>query len=416
MSRKTFAVSTLGCRINFYESAAIAEEFLRHGYEQVTLQDEWDVFLIHSCAVTAEAEKKGRALISRALKQKKEHGGIVCVFGCLAQKRKDELLHRYPELDLVLGNADMGKVYAFCEECLGGARFDAQLVSLGREYNTPPITSWYSPRAFVKIQDGCNSFCTYCIVPYLRGRERNRASESILSEVRTLAAGGVREIVLSGIETAAYGAENLLRLAAQIAEVEGIERIRFGSLKPSLFTPEFCRGLSQNEKIMPQFHLSVQSGSSHVLELMRRDYDREKLMESVDQLRARIDHAALTADLICGFPGESEADFSDTVSFVREARLLHAHIFPYSEREGTRAAGFERQVEVSVRRARAAELAEVAQEVREFEMRRIMPLENEILIERFRGGFAMGHTEHFIELSLPRSAFDAVGSLKKVKE
>lgn len=417
MSRnRTFCLATLGCRINFYESEAIAEEFLRRGFEKVPNTADWDVFLIHSCAVTAEAEKKGRALISRALKKKRQSGGVVCVFGCMAQKRKEELYRLYPELDLVWGNAQMGQIADRCEACLEGADKKEAPLPLPRSYDTPSICSWYSPRAFVKIQDGCNSFCSYCIVPYLRGRERNRPTEEILAEVRRLAESGAREIVLSGIETAAFGAENLLELASRIAEIEAISRIRFGSLKPTLFTPSFCEGLSKNPKIMPQFHLSVQSGSTSVLSRMRREYTREDLLSCIDRLRGAIDHVALTADLICGFPGETEADFNDTVSFVYEARLLHAHIFPYSEREGTRAATFPDRVPVSVRRQRAATLSEVAEAVRKQELARILPLEKEILIERFRAGCAMGHTEHFVELSLPQNASDAIGELRSIKE
>lgn len=416
MSRKTFCVFTLGCRINFYESAAITEQFLAHGFQKAAVGEAADVTLIHSCAVTAEAEKKGRALISRALKKKREFGGVVCVFGCMAQKQKEALYQRYPELDLVWGNADMGRIVTLCEDCLKQHGTKHGPAALPRTYDTPTISSWYSPRAFVKIQDGCNSFCTYCIVPYLRGRERNRAEESILSEVQALADNGAREIVLSGIETAAFGAENLLRLAEKIAQINGVERIRFGSLKPTLFTRAFCEGLSQNPKIMPQFHLSVQSGADAVLAGMRRDYTRKELFECIGELRRAIAHVALTADVICGFPGETRADFEDTVSFVNEARLLHAHIFPYSERVGTRAATFSNQVSVCVRRERAAELAEVAESVRKQELARILPLEKQILIERFRAGCAMGHTEHFVELSLPRKTADAVGKFKSIKE
>lgn len=415
MSRKTFSVETLGCRINFYESAAVAEAFCAAGYDKVPFKEGADVLLIHSCAVTAEAEKKARALISRALKQKRDHGGVVCVFGCMAQKRKEVLYELYPDLDVVWGNSDVARILPLCEAALNG-QARPNLSGLPKEYNTPSISSWYSPRAFVKIQDGCNSFCTYCIVPYLRGRERNRGIEDILSEVETLVSNGAREIVLSGIETAAFGAENLLLLAEKIAQNPGVMRIRFGSLKPTLFTKEFCRGLTCNQKIMPQFHLSVQSGADSVLEKMRRDYTREMLFECVNNLRGAIPHVALTADLICGFPGETYADFEDTVSFVREARLLHAHIFPYSEREGTRAATFDNQVLKEERRRRAAYLSQVAEAVREAELARVLPMEREILVERFRAGHAMGHTEHFAELSLPRAKGDFVGMLKRIEE
>lgn len=416
MSRKTFCLSTLGCRINFYESEAIAEAFLAAGYEKTPFSQGADVTLIHSCAVTAEAEKKGRALISRALAKKRERGGVVCLFGCLGEKRRAWLYERYPELDLVLGNADMGAVFTLCDAALCGENVRGELPCLPKIYNTPPICRWYSPRAFLKIQDGCNNFCTYCIVPYLRGRERNRPVTEILSEARRLAEHGAREIVLSGIETAAFGADNLLDLAQRIAGIDGILRIRFGSLKPTLFTESFCKGLSENEKIMPQFHLSVQSASDSVLSSMHRKYGEKELYECIEHLREAIPDAALSADLICGFPGETGDDFEKTCRFVENARLLHAHVFPYSEREGTRAAEFSDQVPVPLRRSRAALLSELAERVRAAEIERIMPLERAILIERFRGGMAMGHTEHFVELSLPKSATDFVGSLKSIKE
>ncbi len=416
MSTKTFCIQTLGCRINFYESQAIREQLSELGYRECRPQEETSLMLIHSCAVTATAEKKVRALISRALAKKERCGCVLCVFGCMAQKYEKSLYDQFPKVDLFWGNAELEGLVATCDALVRGIGAERSFPKLPNSYDTPPISAWYSPRAFVKIQDGCNSFCTYCIVPYLRGRQRNRDVNSILTEVKTLVAGGAREIVLSGIETAAFGSAELLSLASAIAEIEGVERIRFGSLKPSLFTAEFCRVLSENEKIMPQFHLSVQSASTRVLERMGRKYTREQLYAYIDNLRGAIDHVAITADLICGFPGETPADFEDTVSFVRDARLLHAHVFPYSKREGTRAASFEGQLSQEEKKRRAALLTQVAEEVHNAEVKRILPLEKHILVERFRGGNALGHSEHFLELSLPRNKGDRVGMLKSIKE
>lgn len=415
MSRNTFSLFTLGCRINFYESQAVREAFEALGYEEVAPTEPADVSLIHSCAVTAESEKKSRSYLSRALQKKREHGGVVCLFGCMGEKRREALYTRFPTLDLVSGNTKMGELARACDALVKGEPRARMPFERAYEYDTPPISRWYSPRAFVKIQDGCNSFCTYCIVPYLRGRERARDAGDILREVDTLLCHGAREIVLSGIETAAYGAENLLALAERIARDERVLRIRFGSLKPTLFTEDFCRGLSENPKIMPHFHLSVQSGSDAVLARMRRPYTKQALCTYVDTLRRFLPSVALTADLICGFPGETQADFDDTCAFAEYARLTHAHVFPYSRREGTLAADFPDQIPVAVKKERTAYLSALCERIGEEERARLLPLEKYILVEQFKGERACGHTEHFFAYEGLRAPTDRVGEYKKIE-
>ena len=410
-SPKTFAIMTLGCRINFYESQSVRERFLSLGYREVPFLAGARVMLVHSCAVTAQSERKSRSYLFRALRQKEERGGIVALFGCMGQKRREELKAAYPNLDLIWGNADLSGLVSACDEmCAQLSSF-----SIPHTYDTPKISRWYSPRAFVKIQDGCDQFCTYCIVPYLRGRERNRETQEILEEVHMLAESGAREIVLTGIETASFGADNLCALADEIAGEEKIRRIRFGSLKPSVFTKAFCARLLSNPKVMPQFHLSVQSAADSVLRAMRRPYSEKELSQSVENLYDTRADLALTADIICGFPGESEADYQKTRKFVSDARLLHAHIFPYSRREGTLAAKLPDQIPETEKRRRASDLGLHAEKVAKARFTELLPLENEILIEKIAAKSLSGHSEHFLPLVLKADPGDAVGRFKTIK-
>lgn len=414
MCRKTFALVTLGCRVNQYESEAVREGFLALGYEQVSFSEAARVYLIHSCAVTAESEKKSRGCLSRALRKKKECGALVCVFGCMAQKREMSLYARYPALDLVWGNKELQKLVHALDARLGGKPLPEPDFSLPIGYDSPGVTHWHSPRAFIKIQDGCNSFCSYCVVPYLRGRERCRPEAEILREADILCANGAREIVLTGVETAAYGAAGLVSLAEKLAERPEILRIRFGSLKPTLFDADFCRALGAIPKVMPQFHLSAQSASDAVLAAMRRGYDSSALCAAVEHLRAAFPGAALTGDFICAFPGETDADFEKTVRFITETGFLHCHVFLYSPREKTPAAGL-KPLSPACRKERLRRLLAVSQAAGEAEYRRLLPLQRAILIERCGKETVKGHSEHFLELTLNKQAGDRVGALKPIE-
>ncbi|MBR5295245.1 MAG: MiaB/RimO family radical SAM methylthiotransferase, partial [Clostridia bacterium] len=261
-------------------------------------------------------------------------------------------------------------------------------------------------RAFVKIQDGCNSFCSYCFVPLVRGRVRSRSLEDVFSEVSDLSKNGYREIVLTGIETGAWGEDfdekkSLCDLVESISVIDGIERIRFGSLKPSVFTEDFCLRLSKIKKVLPHFHLSLQSGSSRVLSLMKRRYDREEEEKAIQRIYRYFPDAGLSADLICGFPGETEEDFQDTVSLVKNAKLLHTHIFPFSPREGTLAAKMSPVVPENIKKVRCAELLQVAKEESISFAEKRQGKTYRVLCERVRDGFMLGYTENFIYTKTP---------------
>ena len=421
---KTCAFLTLGCRVNQYETEAVREKLLAAGFTEVPFEEKSDVYFINTCAVTGESGRKSRQMIRRALRRKEEDPlVIVCAAGCYTQgqwNEEDELLAR---VDLLFGTAGKSRIadeiLRLCGERTRERADFLTDVSREKEYDPISVSRSVNARAFLKIQDGCNSFCSYCFVPLVRGRVRSRDPEEIAREARRLAENGYREIVLTGIETGAYGEDRggkaaLADLALRLAGICGVERIRFGSLKPTVFTDDFCTALSSEPKIMPHFHLSLQSGSSEVLTAMRRRYDRAEEMRAVERIRRAFPDAGLSADLIVGFPGETEAQYSESESLVREAGLLHTHIFPYSPRKGTAAASFPDQIPEDVKRDRAARLLAAAREsslsfaaVREGR-------EYRVLCERIQEGVMTGYTENFLYTSTPVPESVAVGSVVPV--
>ncbi len=419
--KKTFALATLGCRVNQYETQVIREDLIRLGWEEVGFDDVASAYLVNTCAVTAESVRKGKQMLRRALRRKEANPDcIVCICGCFSQGAGDDPI--LEQVDLVAGNTQKGTIPNRLEELISTpiekrTRQDLrQDIARVKQYEELSLCRSHNARAFVKIQDGCNSFCSYCYVPLVRGRVRSRGKIDILNEVSRLSQNGYQEIVLTGIETGAYGEDfsepaSLPSLVEEISTVSGIERIRFGSLKPSLFTDEFCSRLAVLNQVMPHFHLSLQSGSDRVLAAMRRKYGREEALRAIDTIYRYFPDAGLSADLICGFPGEKESDFLDTVSLVEEARLLHTHIFPFSPREGTRAYEMPDDVPSEEKKRRCAYLLSKAKEMSvEFAQKREGRIYR-VLCERIRSGFAFGYTENFIYTKTPAGSDLAVGEV-----
>ena len=421
---KTCAFLTLGCRVNQYETESVREKLLAAGFSEVPFEEKSDVYFINTCAVTGESGRKSRQMIRRALRRKEEDGRvIVCAAGCYTQgqwNEKDELLSR---VDLLFGNVGKSRCAEEIIRLYGERareRWDF-LTDVSREkvYDPMRVSGSVNARAFLKIQDGCNSFCSYCFVPLVRGRVRSRDPEEIAEEARRLAENGYREIVLTGIETGAYGEDRegkaaLADLALRLARIGGVERIRFGSLKPTIFTEGFCKALASEPKIMPHFHLSLQSGSSEVLAAMCRRYGRVEEMRAVDRIRGAFPDAGLSADLIVGFPGETEAQYLETESLVREAGLLHTHIFPYSPRKGTAAAAFPDQIPEAVKRDRASRLLTVAKECSLAFAAARVGRRYRVLCERIKNGVMTGYTENFLYTATPVSDLVTVGSVVPV--
>ena len=409
MAEKTYTVAVLtqGCKVNQYESEAIAEAFERAGFRVLSGDEVCDAYVINTCTVTGESDRKAGQLIRRA--HHLAPGAKILVTGCFSQARP-EAAASIPGVNFVCGNRDKLSVVSAAvrlleEPAQGGAPVPVIGDVENAAFEKMTITKFERTRAYVKIEDGCENHCTYCAIPGARGRVRSKAPEDVLTEVEGLIAGGCREVVLTGIETASYGRDlpgvTLAELLKKADALPGIGRIRLGSLDPSLFKEDFVATAAGLSHLAPHFHLSVQSGSSAVLAAMKRKYNREMALAGIRRLRAAIPHVQLTADFIVGFPGESEADFADTMSFAKEADFLHMHVFAYSRRAGTVAADMPGQIPVPVKKARSAALIALGEDMhRGILMRALETPLREVLFESFSGGVAVGHTADFLEVAV----------------
>lgn len=356
------AFHNLGCKVNSYETDVMIQAFKEAGYEIVPFESAADVYVVNTCTVTAIADRKSRQMLHRA--KKLNPGALVVAVGCYVETDRAKL-EADGAVDLLVGNNRKSRIVELVEEALTrGTReiMDREVAELSGhpEYERMTLISPGQTRAYVKIQDGCNQFCTYCIIPYARGRIRSRESADILEEVRGLAERGIKEIVLTGIHISSYGMDldperrsRLIDLIEALDVVPGIERIRLGSLEPRILTEDFVARLAALPRVCPHFHLSLQSGSSATLARMRRQYTAEDFREGVRRLRAAYDRPALTADVIVGFPGETEEEFAETYAFLKEIDFYEIHVFRYSKRRGTPAAVMPDQVPDSVKAERS---------------------------------------------------------------
>ncbi len=410
--KKTVGMYTLGCKVNQYESEAIAEFLEARGFALLLPTEICDAYIINTCTVTAESDRKARQFIRRAIKR--NPSAFIAVTGCLAETSPYSLSD-IEGVDVIVGNArkllaaealislfekgEKNSTPEIISECLDNAPFEPMC-----------ITRFERTRAYVKIEDGCENRCSYCIIPSARGLVRSKPESDILSEVCALTRGGCREVVLTGIETASYGRDlgntSLCELLAKVDKIEGIGRIRLGSLDPSLIKPKFVSVISSLHSLAPHFHLSLQSGSSRILALMKRKYNAEQAMAAIELLREHIPNVQFTTDIIVGFPCETEADFEATCNFVRRARFLNVHIFPYSKRKGTPAASMKEQIPEEIKRSRLHRLEAIVKEIRtellDGEIRR-EPL-RQVLFETYKDGFAFGHTAEFLEVAVRADA------------
>lgn len=409
---KKAALHNLGCKVNAYETEAMQEMLEKAGYEIVPFKEGADIYIINTCTVTNIADRKSRQMLHRA--RKMNPGAIVVAAGCYvqAQAEKQEV---DPCIDIVLGNNRKKDLIAVLEEYEKNKEADTCLeevedISRTREYETLSLTRpGDHTRAYIKVQDGCNQFCTYCIIPYARGRVRSRAVEDVIREVRSLAENGYREVVLTGIHLSSYGIDfdgerHLLELIRAVHEVEGISRIRLGSLEPGIITEEFAESISSLPKMCPHFHLSLQSGCDDTLRRMNRRYTSAEYYEKCQILRKYFDHPALTTDVIVGFPGETEEEFRQSMEFVDKVNFYETHIFKYSRREGTKAAAMEGQVSEQVKAQRSALMISLGERKRKAYEESFVGKDVEVLVEEpaIIGGKAVqtGHTKEYIKIAL----------------
>lgn len=353
---KKAAFHNLGCKVNAYETEAMEQMLRERGYEIVPFEDVADVYIINTCTVTNMADRKSRQMLHRAKKRNPE--AIVVAAGCYAQSAGEELRNDL-SVDLIIGNNQKKALADFLDEYEEGQQIHLVDINHTKEYENLSIyeTAEHT-RAYIKVQDGCNQFCSYCIIPFARGRVRSRERQDVLREVRALAEHGYQEVVLTGIHLSSYGTDKedgigLLQLIQAVHEVEGIRRIRLGSLEPRIITEEFAQTISDLPKICPHFHLSLQSGCDATLKRMNRRYTAEEYYEKCLLLRKYFDNPALTTDVIVGFPGETQGEFAECKAFLEKVSFYETHIFKYSRRKGTKAAGMPDQIPEEIKTARS---------------------------------------------------------------
>ena len=426
---KKAALHNLGCKVNAYETEAMQEMLENAGYEIVPFKEGADIYIINTCTVTNIADRKSRQMLHRARKMNPD--AIVVAAGCYVQAQDGK--EADPCIDIVLGNNHKKDLIEILEKYdlkrTAGAvekRQDEKMtctvaeiedINKTREYESLHLTKpGDHTRAYIKVQDGCNQFCTYCIIPYARGRVRSREQEDVVNEVKSLAANGYKEIVLTGIHLSSYGIDHdgerhLLDLIRAVHEVDGIERIRLGSLEPGIITEEFADAISGLPKICPHFHLSLQSGCDATLKRMNRRYTSAEYYEKCRILRKYFDNPALTTDVIVGFPGETEEEFQESLAFVDKVDFYETHIFKYSKREGTKAARMEDQIDEQVKAQRSAAMIELGLKKKEAYERSFIGKTVEVLVEEdevYEGKTVQaGHTKEYIKIAL-----ESEGNLK----
>lgn len=418
---KKVALHNLGCKVNAYETEAMQQLLEEHGYEIVPFKEGADIYIINTCTVTNMADRKSRQMLHRAKKMNPE--AIVVAAGCYVQTEKGQVDE---SIDIIIGNNRKKDIIEILEEyeaarpervqteksvAQGHASCLDERIDINHtnEYEELSLARTAEhTRAYIKVQDGCNQFCSYCIIPYARGRVRSRKVESVVAEVEKLAKNGYKEVVLTGIHLSSYGVDfkeekvSLLDLILKVHEVEGIKRIRLGSLEPRIITEEFAKTLSSLPKMCPHFHLSLQSGCDATLKRMNRRYTSGEYMEKCELLRKYFDNPAITTDVIVGFPGETKEEFEESYSFIDRVDFYETHVFKYSKREGTKAAVMECQVPEEVKSERSAALISLSKKKQEAYENALIGTTKEVLIEEeiSKDGeiYQVGHTKEYVKI------------------
>lgn len=395
------AFYTLGCKVNQYETNAMAQMFLEQKNEIVDFGEFADVYIVNTCTVTSIADKKSRQMLRRAKQKNKD--AIVVAVGCYTQTHADEC-SKIPEIDLILGNNEKNNIVQIVNEFINNKNNKIQVENIDNQkefLDFGTVTYLEKIRAFIKVQDGCNNFCSYCLIPYARGRIRSRKSKSVIDEIKEIAKKGIKEVVITGINIAFYGKDfeddyYLIDLLEDINKIDGIERIRLGSIEPIIITDEFVKRLSKLDKICNHFHLSLQSGCDETLKRMNRKYDTNEFLNCVNLLRNNFENVGLTADVIVGFPGETEEEFNKTVEFLNKIKFSKIHVFQYSPREGTRAAKMTEQIKSEIKEERSKKIIDISKKYEEEFLDNQIGKKLEVLFEQQENEFWKGHTKNYI--------------------
>ena len=417
---KKVAFCSLGCKVNQYETNAMAQKFIEHGYEVVEFDEYADVYIVNTCTVTNVADRKSRQMLRRAKEINKDATLVAC--GCYAQVAK-EGLKKIPEIDLIIGNNEKNDIIQIVENHIAqkGAEDLVSDVMYKLDYVELGTTTYTEKtRAVIKVQDGCDRFCSYCLIPYARGHIRSRKIENVIEEIKKVVEEGINEVVITGIHIASYGRDfkgeniGLIDLLEEINKIQGLHRIRLGSIEPTIITDEFVERLSKLDKICDHFHLSLQSGCTETLKRMNRRYTTEEFRDVTKRLRSKFPNAALTTDIIVGFPGETDDEFNTTYEFLKDIAFYKMHIFKYSQRKGTKAAVMPNQVDGKIKEERSKKLIELSNENEYNYNKKYIGKQVEVLFEEREGEYLKGHTTNYIVVKHKTDKNDLINKIAKV--
>lgn len=437
MNKRTVATYTLGCKVNQYETNAVEEIFTQNGYTLTDFDNKSDIYIINTCTVTSMSDRKSRQVIRRAKKNNKD--AVVVVMGCYAQNDPDAII-KIEDVNLVVGTKDKNKIFEEVQKITNNDKV-VKVTSIMEEveFENLSVTSYTkNTRAFVKIQDGCDRYCSYCIIPYTRGRIRSRIISDIVKEVQSLSDNGYKEVVLTGIHIASYGKDlkksktefipiinsqkedfvqadaSLIDVIEEVSKIKNLYRIRIGSVEPIIISEVFLERLSKIDKFCPHFHLSLQSGCNDTLKRMNRRYTTDEYKEAVQKIRQYFDTPAITTDIIAGFPGETDEEFEKTYSYLSDINLYEMHIFPFSRRSGTKAYDMKNQIDNDVKHRRCEKLIALANRNKEEFEKGLIGKIFDVLFEQREEQYYQGYTKNYVKIYV-KTQKDLSGKLLDVR-
>lgn len=393
------AIYTLGCKVNLYESEVIMNSFKKSGYEIVDFEDDADIVIINTCTVTNTSDKKSRNIIRQAVK--KHENAVIVVMGCYSQVRSADI-KEIDGVDIIIGNTKKSKVVSLVEEYLKNKKSITEIDNIMHtDFEAMELDTFETrTRAFVKIQDGCNNFCSYCIIPYSRGNIRSKEKDDVVSEIKCLVKNGYKEVVLTGIHTGHYGKDkydyDFSDLLSELCKIDNLKRIRISSIEITELDSKFIDVLKNNKVIVNHMHIPLQSGCDKTLKEMNRKYDTKYYLDKINLIRSIRPNISITTDLIVGFPNETEEDFNNTLSFLRKVKFSKIHVFPYSRRKGTKADLMDNQIDEQTKHKRVKDVLKLSEELEIEYMNKFINTDVLVLIEKIENGIISGHTENYI--------------------
>ena len=416
-----FNIYTLGCKVNSYESNVMSDLLKNKGYEQVDTDSKADISIINTCTVTNSADNKSFKTIRHAIKQNED--AIIVVVGCASQNRKEDIV-KIDGVDIVLGNIGKSKIVDYIDEFVKSKEKKSDVFDMMDITFEPMILNNFNrTRAFIKIQDGCNNYCSYCIIPYVRGNVRSKNKEDVLKEANILIGDGHKEIVLTGIHTGHYGSDlkdyGFADLLEELCKIDSLERLRISSIEITELDDKFMKVLKDNPKLVDHMHIPLQSGSDNVLKNMNRKYDKEYFINKINDIRKIRPDISITTDVIVGFPGETEEEFNETIETIKKINFTKLHVFPYSRRAGTKADLMDNQIDERVKKERVKKLIELSKELEINYMNKFLNKDVLFIPEVYKDGYLIGHTGNYLQVKM-KGCKDLLGksvniSLKSVK-